>query len=510
MGISNFLLRHRKGIRIVFYIVTLLVFILANYWVYQITDAGPIVFISILIPVITFANEFAPEIFAYIGNRFGPSEYEQFMVKAGKAYADFTERHFNYRVTTDEKEARYLDLFSYLNYITRQVEGRPFGSTIQKDARRRLAVILLFLLKNNDVLAISDFENLLSFVKNSYRALTDKAREEFINGYSQIVLEDKQFVNVENYFDVLSESEYEKVRLQFFDRYMKDDFIKEITGLLNMKDSQINSFKASVQAVAESNEFNINYLKEFVNSRKTYRKLFIVASRTHLPKAIQLWIRQQPHFILRPSSIANLPILGVSNWFNIFFFSPSTMIPSAQALYEKLCLIDDKVEKHPLRIYEIDPSESKSVGLDTISEFSQAITYFETSAISGDDVEAISYNQMLSLLEHRNVSLLEIISELSPAEYASSVLPEEKTYLNTALSQFIGDNDQGVFALTGVLIKDVKAWLKDEKNIQIDYSPASVVSNYSGKVTLAKKRARLLDLFREIQENLKQLCEFLV
>lgn len=467
-------------------------------------------FATLLIPVISLLNEFAPEILSLALEQLEPSKYEDFVLDSGSAFLEFVEEFFNIQVEFSNTNTRELDLFPYIDQITRQIEGHPFGSSIQKDARRRPAVILLFLIKNSEILEISEHENILSYIKNAYRGLTKKAKEELVQAYSYLVLQDRHFMNVDLYFEGLDEQELETVRLKFFDRYMKDDFINEIARLLDMKDSQIRSFKASVKAVAESNEFNLEYLRDFVRNRKTYRKLFLIVSRTHLPKAIQLWIRQQPHFILRPSSIANLPLLGLSRRFDIFFFSPISLIPSATALRDEFMRIDDRVEDHPLRIYEIDPGERDSIGVGPISDFSQAITYFETSAIDGGEVADLSYGQMLSLLEHQNVSLLEVISDLSPAEYSSSIRHEEKEFLNDFLGAFIEDEPRGVFALINVLIKDVRSSLQQEGEINIDYSVGSLGDLYGGNPTVARKRKRMLDLFREISKSLTLIDEFLV
>ena len=510
MRFLNFILRHRKLMRYGLPFLILFLFLIANIAVYLTTTAGPFVFVALLVSIVNVVNQFAPEILSFALQRLGPSKYEDFVVNSASTFSDFTEEYFSFRVQSDEENARDLDLFSYLDKMIRQVEGHPFGSSSQKDKRRRPAVILLFLIKNSDILEISEHENILSYIKNAFAGLTKKAKEEFTNAYSQLVLQDRHFRSVDLYFDGLSEKELETVRLQFFDRFMKDDFIKEIAGLLNMKDDQIRSFKASVKAVAESNEFNLEYLREFVRKRKSYRKLFLVVSRTRLPKPIQLWIRQQPHFILSPSSIANLPLLGLSSRFDIFFFSPTTLIPSSQSLHDEFMKIDDRVKDHPLRIYEIDPSESNSVGLDRISHFSQAMTYFETTAIDGAAVEELSYSQLLSLLEHRKVSLLEVISDLSPAEYASSIRSEEKTYVNELLGPYIENERRGVFALTNVLIKDVRSRLQEEDEINIDYSGSAEELLFGGNETLHKKRMRILDLFREISSNLTLLDQFLV
>lgn len=456
------------------------------------------------------ANEFAPEILSLALKRLEPSKYEDFVLGSGRAFLDFVERYFNVRIELNNTNAPQVDLFSFLDQITRRIEGHPFGSGVQNDARRRPVVILLFLLRNLDILRISEHENIRSYIKNAYRDLTKKAKEEMIQAYSNLILHDRHFMDAELYFQGLDEQELETVRLQFFDRYMKDDFVNEITKLLDMKDTQIRSFKASVKAVAESKEFNVEYLREFVRKRKKYRKLFLIVSRTHLPKAIQLWIRQQPHFLLRPSSIANLPLLGLSRRFDIFFFSPVSLIPSSKALHDEFMRIDDRVENHPLRIYEIDPTENDSASAAPLSDFSQAITFFETSAIDGGETKDLSYGQVLSLLEHQNVSLLGVISDLSPAEYASSIRPEEKEYITTLLSGFIKNEPRGVFALTNVLIKDVKSGLQGEDEIDVDYSASALQDLYDGNQTIAKKRRRMLDLVREIFKNLALIDEFLV
>lgn len=506
----NFLLRHRRAIRIILIIVTLCLILAVNIFLVSAETTSTSQQVTIALLVMGMLTEFLPEIVVWINARFGPSDYLVFMANCLDEYQAFIQEYFVTDCGLEMEVTREDSLFPKLEEFTLQIDGLVFGTTQTSDKRRRPIAILLFLIRYSEKLQIEDHENLISYIKLKFKAMSKQTgRKEFVYAYDQLALQDKHYVNPNQYFAPLEEEAYEAARLRFFDRYMKDDYIVEIANILQLNKAQIASFKNSVRTVAESDQFNLKYLRDYVQKRRTFKKLFVVTADIRFSKPVQNWIRQQPHFILFYSSIANLPRIGISGKFDIFFFSPEKLYPSASALYEKFIRIDPSVENHPIRIFEVDPSEGLRNSLSKPSAFGQAISYFEASTFDPTALEDLSYNQLISILEKRKVSLQSIITDLPPSEFTNSIRSTEKPLINSILSEFIPDEAEGVFALTGVGLADIRQAFSNFGNTDISYSAEEIVDLYSGNVTEAKKRARVTEVFRDIKKNLKILDEFI-
>lgn len=505
----NFLMRHRNYFRIFLIVIILITIVILNIFLYrdEITYRG--ILLTIALPVLSILNEYLPDISSYIYSKFGPDPNEEFISGCIEKYRLFLEDFFSIDITIIDYEYRNQTIFSVIDRLTDEIPDQPFGNNKTSDKRRRPIVALLFLIKYDEILNIYKHVNLSSYIRQTYRDLTDSGKKEIISAFNNIVIQEKHYTELDEYFDYQDEESYQRSKLRFFDKHMKDDFITEITSLLNFKEAQVRSFKESIRSIAESEEFNLDYLHDFVKKRREYRKLYLIAAEKRFPKRIQKWITQQTHFILSYSSIANIPRVGLSDRYDIFFFSPTELIPSAQDLFDLFINIDPSVKFHPVRIFEIDTSEGLRSSLDKSSTFSESISYFEARSFDGTRVEDLSYSQLLSILDGRNVSLINVISDLPPSEYSNTVLTNEKEYVNHVLDGFISNNSDGVFGLLSLSIKEFRDYLFVVDDYPILYTDSQVEDLFGGNSSKSKIRERIVDVFKEIKINLKLIQSFL-
>jgi ethanolamine utilization protein EutP (predicted NTPase) len=378
------------------------------------------------------------------------------------------------------------------------------------DTRRRPVVILLFLIASWDDARIDEYESRLAFVKSRYRDLTTKGKEEFLSAYWRVALARHTFGDPNQYFAALSDDDTERARLHFLDRFSKDDYVEEIARKLKLNEAQIDSFKSSLEAVARSGKFDIDHLKEFIRKRSHYRKLFVVTSDTKLPKRLQSYITQNPYFILNWSSIANLPRIGLSRRFDIFFYAPKELIPSAEAALRRFAEIDPSVSEHPIRIYEVDPAQAASAALEKGPHFAQAIRYFESSAIDTLKMGDLSYPQLLSVFEAANVSLKDLLRELPIAEFSSQAYPEEKPFLDKIFRAVVtkGGNVD-IFRAMGAT-KTVRKRVLATKTMPVQYEASHSSEAFGSKVTLPKFKSRLSAIAGEIVGNIEAVNATLI
>jgi ethanolamine utilization protein EutP (predicted NTPase) len=346
-------------------------------------------------------------------------------------------------------------------------------------------------------------------MKARYRSLTTKGKSEFVYAFSQLVLLQRKYANIELYFASPSEEELQRARLQFFDRYLKDDYLDEVVTKLQLKESQIRSFRSSLEAVAKSGRFNLDHLKRFVAKRREYRKLFIVTSDTNLPQPVQTYIRQNPHFILNWASIANLPRIGLSKRFDIFFFSPREPITSAAALLTRLSSLSNALHDHPIRIYAVDPIEGVGSSIARNPHFQQAISFFEEGTIDTSTIHELTYEQILALFENSNVPLLDLIREIPPAEFSSSITTPEKDALNSLFTPSIKTHDgMDVFRAISRR-KAILSKARAMKTVPQPYLLPELHDQLGGSPTLPRVRTRLLTVSEEVLTNLASIDKML-
>jgi len=502
-------LRHRKGIRRLFGLLVIALLIGINNlneniqvlagrysgWVYA---------------VILVITEFGPEILGYIQSKIGASDRIVFVETTINKFVEFLNYKFGIRVENRILLDINAPIITHLDDLLSYIPKNSFGN-IPEQKRRVKILPLIFLIKYTE--EIEPQEDLNVIIKIRYGdEFTERAIIEFTNIYANIIINDRFFQDNRTYFSGENDDEYEKSRLHFLDRYFKDDYIKEVTHKLNLSEQQTSSFKRSVEAIASSEKFTIRYLRKFIAGRKKYRKLFLITSKSGLPREIQSYIKQNPYFILNFTSIENLPVIGRSKGLNIFFFSPIRFITTAKEMFTELTKIAPSLKNHPLKIYEIDPFEGYGNKLIQDVNLFEALQYFEHFAFQANEFRDLNYQQIISVLEQGKVSLKEVISELPISEFSSSIKESEKEMINGILNEFIReDNDLNIFRVLGKN-REINSKIKKlrKSDIVINYDPIDFEDLYGEKMLMPEARNRLLNLANEIYENISSLDKSLL
>ena len=499
----------RPTARIAFAITYVILLLVLNVYLTLVMGATPTIFLTLLFPATNLLNEFSPDILAFMRNRFGPSEYAVLIREYTRAFSAFLSECFQVPIPEESDYRELPSLFSALEASVAEIPGTPLARSPTPDRRRRPIALMLFIISRLDDPQLVQLDNPLNYIKARYRGLTPRGKAELYAAYSQVILNHRRFVNPDQYFELPSEQETSHARLHFLDRFLKDDYISEVTERLSLKEAQIHSFRASLEAVAKSGRLNLDHLRRFVRARRQYRKLFLVASETKLPKPIQSYITQNPHFLLNPSSLANLPRIGLSSRFDIFFFSPRVLLTSSGAALDHFSNIDPTIRDHPLKVYEVDPIESSSTALERTSQFAQAISFFEDSTIDTSQIATLSFRQVLSVLEHANVSLKDLLREIPISEFSSSAVQEEKPVLNNLFAHAIAlpDGTDVFRALANP--RPIFRRIAALSAISPSYSDDNRRQLFNNRLTLPKCKTRLRLVAQEILDNLKALNESL-
>jgi len=481
-----------------------------NAYTYTALRVAPALLPAFLLSVVTLLNEFSPEIVSWIRDRFGDPGHIRLIKELAAEFQQFLTDCFLIIDSPPVPKPLPPTFIATAEYMVSTIPNTPFGNSPMPDARRRPGIILLFLILNWDDSRIDEYESRLPFVKNRHRELTAKGKEEFLSAYWHIALAGHMFADPTLYFAPLGPEDMERARMHFLDRFSKDDYIAAIATKLKLSEAQLDSFKSSLEAVARSGKLDLDHLREYIRKRSQYRKLFVVTSDTKLPKRIQSYIRQNPHFILNWSSIANLPKIGLSRRFDIFFFAPRELVPSSEAALRQFSDIDPTVRDHPLKIYEVDPSQAASTALAKGPHFAQAIRYFESSAIDTAEMGELSYPQLLAVLESANVPLKDLLRELPIAEFSSGIYPEEKGFMEKLFRPIITkDGGTDVFRAIGST-KVVRRRIAATKRAPVQYEPSRKHELFGSKLTLTKARARLIVIAEEIVANIEAVDTTLI
>jgi hypothetical protein len=500
----------RPKIRIILILLFGATLIGLNVYTYITLRVAPTLLPAFLLSAVTLLNEFSPEIAAWIRNRFGDPRHVRLIEELLARFQQFLTDYFLIIDPPPVPNPLPPTFIASAEQMITTIPNTPFGNSPMPDTRRRPGIILLFLILTWDDTRIDEYESRLAFVKNRYRDLTAKGKEECLCAYWHLTLAGHMFADPNLYFAPLSPEDMERARMHFLDRFSKDDYVAAIAAKLKLSETQLESFKSSLEAVARSGKFDVDHLKEYIRKRSQYRKLFVVTSDTKLPKRIQSYIRQNPHFILNWSSIANLPKIGLSRRFDIFFYAPRELVPSADAALRQFSEIDPSVLDHPIRIYEVDPSQATSAALAKGPHFAQAIRYFESSVIDTAEMGELSYPQLLAVLEAANVPLKDLLRELPIAEFSSGVYPEEKAFLEKLFRPIVTkDGAIDIFRAVGST-KAVRKRLAATKKAPVQYEPSHRNELFGTKLTLTKARSRLMDIAAEIVANIEAVDATLI
>lgn len=356
-----------------------------------------------------------------------------------------------------------------------------------------------------------EYENLISYIRERFKSFDQNYQNDFWRIYSRVVIDKKIHVHELTYFGKISSNRVEEARKHFYNLYLPNDLVNEITEQLKFEKGKAKAFKNAIASIASSGRLSLGFLDKFVHSKKKYKKLYILASKSGLSQEVQLFIKQGAYFILNYTSIANLPAVGLSKRMDIFFFAPNRYFRNAEDLFRFLAKIDPRVLSHPLKVYEIDPLSGLNNAFGNDVQFSQAVHYFEDSEFDPSDLTELSPAQKINALMEKGVSLKEILQGLSPAEYSIAIIDLEKEPFTKIVRPFIRDSHgQDIFQLPVVKVKVQREIEKMAvSDFGINYSNAIVRELFAGKVTVKKLRKRFIGLLNEVAENLNVVEDFL-
>lgn len=455
--------------------------------------------------VIYLFTEFGGEIYGWAQNRLQESSREKSIKKTLKLFEGFIEKYFGLKIEINNYLNPEIPIITLLDRAISSLPENSLGNSVQHI--RRLKIIpLVFLLKYRDTPDLLHQEDVGVITKIKFNSdFTEGDKKEFFAVYNNLVVNDRNFQEISDYFDPLQENSLETIKLHFLDNYMKDDYIKYITEKLKFSDKQTAHFKKSIEAVAKSKKFNLKYLREFIVKRKKYRKLFLIVSKSGLSKRIQGYIKQNPYFVLNYTSIDNLPKIGRSKGLDIFFFSPTRVISNSRGLLQELRKIDREIDLHPIKIYEVDPFESVSASLGNDVQLYQSIQYFENLAFDSTQINDVNYAQTLSILEHSRISIKDVISELPITEFCSFELTDgEKLIANNLYKEFV--NKKRVYNIFGVIGNEEKLFSKIRSLKKDTISKEKGLSEaFSKTQKFSDIKKRLLDIAVEINNNISSL-----
>lgn len=504
----TWLLRHRVLISKATALLFLAATFLLSMYLYRLEHANGSPFLLLLAPLVSLLGSFGPDILSAITRRFGPTPAELYASAAVDSFCAFFRDYFTLELSKPQTP-RHASLASQLESSLDGVGQRFFARNANDDKRRRQLTIPLFLVHSYESLSVPDHPEVHAYLRSCIRGLTDLAEREFIALFNEIIIHQRKHIQPSDYFIPLEQETYARARFTFYDRYLKDDYIQQIATKLKLTEGRLRSFKASLRSIGTSDRFNLGFLKDFVHKRSTYRKLFLLVSEKNLPRPIQTYITQNPHFILDYSSIANLPVIGLSDRFDIFFFSPSDLVPSSSALLDRLGKLDPGFAAHPVRVYEIDPTEGLGTNLPPSSHFTQSLAYFENGAIDTTGFADLTFDQVVTLLQRGNIPLRELFQGFPPGELATSGRRSEKTLLSELAGPLMkSDAGEDLFRLVPNASR-LKKKIATLKKVSVEYSSTDITELYSGNATLSRFRKRLSQLATELIANLSSLDEML-
>jgi len=489
-------------------ILFLAVVLAGNVYIYLREHVGASVFLTLVVPAFTLVTTLAPEIANSIGKRLGPTAQERYCATVVNAFRQFYLDYFSIQLPTPHVP-QAMSVASHLELLVASLEGPLFARAVSADKRRKSLTIPLFLVHAYNAIAVTEHPEVHAYIRATTRRLKGTGEREFLSAFNEIVLHNRKYPEPPSYFPPLDDSILPRVRFVFYDRFLKDDYIQQITKKLKLTEAQVRSFKASLRSIGSSDRFNLEFLKQFVQKRKAYRKLFLLVSDKKLPRPIQAYITQNPHFILDYSSIANLPVIGISDRFDIFFFSPSELVPNASALLDRLRSLDAGLSTHPLKVYEIDPVEGVATDLPRNSHFTQSLSYFENGSVDTTSLADLTYDQVIALLQRNRVSLRELFSEFPPGELAASASKAERRLISE-VARPLTKTTAGVdmFALLGQA-GELRKKLNSLDPSSIQYTAAEIAHLFGGDLTARRFRKRLHNLATEALANLESLDDML-
>lgn len=488
-------LKNRKVISVFISIIIIIIIICINFFIVRRTNDSWEGYLLILVPIMNIVNEFLPDLIyktsGIISN--SSSQIKDSILKLFKNYLNDYYGITLKKIRLNLKQDFYLFLEDVIN-----------ACSINDSFK--MQILILFFIKNNDYFENIEINfNVISYVKNKYRdSLNDEGKGKFIYAYNHLIIYQNNFQNVESYFTKISDEEYEKSLINFLNYYSKDDCLDYLTKKMKFTKGKITKFHNAFKSVVDSKNISLKYLKDLLSTNTKYSKAFLLISEDQLPSKIQTYIKQNPYFILNWSSISNLPMIGTSERFDVFLFSPQMMYPTPEVMYKEFVKIERGIKNHPLKIYMLDPFESFENKIAESNEFLQAINYFEFGRYDFTNFEKLTKQQVLSILEQKKISLKEIIQELPISAFSEKILNNEKEIFDVIGKRVLKDKNgkYNIFEL----IKSTK-FKKDFMSIKPDnikYSKKETKNLFKGKITKPKLSNRIVALYREIYINIKK------
>lgn len=510
--IYDFILEKSKLIQLVLNGFIILFLFWVEYLLNKLTNTqNSSTLIALIIPLLNLIIIFAPNIFTFINRLFKDPKYKSYCTELIQVYKNFIKEYFLADVSLDKtnllKDLTIINILELINdYLDIAFEIGPTRYTKKRIECRKQIILLIFILKYEDRFELEqDISVIIKFKYRKFESNEDSIA--FFSCYSNIILLGKKFTNANEYFNLSSDANLEYIKMSFLDKYLKDDYISKLTEKMTITDTEKNKIKDTICLVAQSGSFNLQYLEYFIDLRKKYGKLFVIASKLALPSKIQTYIKSNLHFILRPSSINNIPNIGMSKMYDLFFFTPPTAIISVQRMKDVLISLDKSIESHPCKIYQIDPIIGYELGVSSDSEFFEMIHYFEEPTFKLSEKETYSRPQVLALLEENSISILDILKELDYALFSKfSFTDNEKRELDDIIN-----SECGSVSISNILINSnsIKKSIDKAKKYINGYSKKEMYKIYhKEKIYLPDYRTHLLEIYSDIISNLKILEQY--
>lgn len=497
--ISELIFRFRRTILTVIFscIAICIIFVSA------ILDKGEhikITIVSLILPALGILQEFLPDILYKINNSILNSSFA-LKQKIATNFTEYLKIEFNLIAKKDKKNYKQ-DFYLLLEDIVNGLNISDFEKN---------SLLIIFIINNEKKIKVDfDFDS-LPYIKNKFRSISDENKNQFIYFYHNTIISKKEFNSFTEYFKPTSKPEFDKTYLSFLSSYLKDQAVDYMLSKIRLSQTQTTSFQRSFTEIARSEKLSANYLSSLANRKKEYSRAFLLISEQELPAKIQIYIKQNPYFILKWSSIANLPHIGKSKQFDVFLFSPFKMFPTPESLFTEFSIIDKSVKNHPLRIYTLDPVEAFANKLSLSKDFAEAISFFEFGTYDYTKLEKIGKSQIYSLLEYGKISLEDIIREMPIHIFSNSILPAEITYIEEIAKRFLIDNKgkSNIFEIIGN--ENFKETLIKTDIDTIKYTRKNIETFFGRKgISKLKIKARMELIYFEILKNVTNLEKLLL
>ncbi len=424
-------------------------------------------------------------------------------------YTTYLKRYYNISAASLNKDIlKTQDIFLSLTLLNNKIKIPEIVSTEKQLIQRKQIILAIFYTTINDDISKKIYNyfgyNLLTIkIREIYNSLTKNQKKELITVYYNI--SNQRSLSIKEIFSKLDDNIYNNIRFQFFDKFFKDSLIKEITDQLNFSNTKIGQFKKSFSTIATEKFINKDLIEKMIDKKKFSGRLFIFTGKGNPPLAVEEYIKSCPHYNLNYTQIVNIPGIGKSAKFVIYFFSPPNNIDNHEKLFKIFKKLDKNIVNHPFKIYEVNPFEGKHNQLTQDYERSSALKLFETYGSKLFQNDSLSYEEAIYIMQNQKISVHEVLYELPPSDFSTIIKREEKEVINKIIMKFLKKKKIKISELHKYT-KEIKNEIKSIKD-EIEYEKKNLEELYDGKIYLNDYRKRLTEIVYDINSNITSLAD---